>query len=163
MLKKGLAFGAIAVAIVLLIVGLIFLIAADRASRFFTAVGLIVIGSLLIWYAIRTLQRLRELEPENLAVSIVDLARRLGGEVTVSQVQAEFKIDHALALQILEQLRQRGTCQVEPRGEHSVYLFKGVVPAKAVRRCPYCGSEFAVRSAIHTCPNCGGNVEITKV
>jgi len=161
--KKVLAFGAIVVAIILLIVGLIFLIAANSMSRFLTAVAFLAVGGLLVWYAIGTLRRIRQLSPDNLEPAIVDLARRLGGEVSVSQVQAEFKINHQFALETLEQMRQRDTCQLEPRGERTVYLFKGVIPAKAVKRCPYCGSEFAIRSAVHKCPNCGGNLEITKV
>jgi rRNA maturation endonuclease Nob1 len=97
-----------------------------------------------------------------LETNTIDLARRLGGEVSVAQVQAEFKIETALALATLDSLRQKGLCQLEHRGETTVYLFKGVLPAKSIKRCPYCGSEFAVRSALHKCPNCGGNLEITK-
>ena len=92
----------------------------------------------------------------------VDLARRLGGEVTVSQVQAEFRIPNAMALGALERLCGRGECQREQRKDIDAYLFKGVMPAKAIKRCPYCGSEFAVKSAMRQCPNCGANLEITK-
>lgn len=160
--KKGLAIGAILISILLFVAGLIFLIAADRLSRLLTAVALLAIGGILLWYAISVLRRLRELSPENLAAAVIDLARRLGGELSIAQVQAEFKIGNELALETLERLRRQGTCQTEPRAGRTVYLFKGVLPAKAVKRCPYCGSEFAVRSALHQCPNCGGNLEITK-
>ncbi len=160
--KKGLAIIAIVIAIVLFMGGLVFLIAADRLSYFMTAVVLLAIGGGVLWYAISVLRRLRELSQENLEAGIIDLARRLGGELSVAQVQAEFRIGNELALETLERLRRRGTCQMEPRAGRTVYLFKGVLPAKAVKRCPYCGSEFAVRSAIHQCPNCGGTLEITR-
>lgn len=161
-MKKLLAIGAIVIAIVLLIVGLIFLIAASTPSRLLTALALLAIGALLIWVAIRILRRQRQLDPENLGTAITDLARRLGGEVSVPQVRAEFNIDQTLALSALDRLLNQGVAQLEHRGDHSVYLFKGVLPAKAIRKCPYCGSEFPVREAIHTCPNCGGALEITK-
>jgi len=77
-------------------------------------------------------------------------------------VRAEFRIDQQRALEALERLRQQGLAQLEHRGEQTVYLFKGVLPAKAVRKCPYCGSEFPVRAAVRQCPNCGGTLEVTK-
>ena len=161
-MNRLLAIIAIVLAIALLIFGLIFLIAADSASRFLTAVALLGAGALLVWFAVHTLRRLRELDPENLGTAIVDLARRVGGDVSVAQVRAEFKIDQQRALEALERLRQQGLAQLEHRGERTVYLFKGVLPAKAIRKCPYCGSEFPVRSAVRQCPNCGGTLEITK-
>ena len=161
-MKKLLSFAAIILAIAFLIIGLVFLIAANSASRFLTAVALLAAGCALIWVAIRNLRRIQELSPENLETSIVDLARRLGGEVSVAQVRAEFRISQVLAIEALERLRRQGISQVEPRGERVVYLFKGVIPAKAIRKCPYCGSEFPVRQAMRSCPNCGGNLELTK-
>ena len=80
----------------------------------------------------------------------------------MAQVRAEFRIDQSLALTALERLRRQGVAQVEPRGDGIVYLFKGVIPAKAIRKCPYCGSQFPVRHAMSNCPNCGGNLELTK-
>ena len=162
-MKKLLPFAAIAVAIVLIIVGLIFLIAANNnPSRFLTAVALLAVGSGLTWVSIRRLRRIQDLAPRNLDTSIVDLARRLGGEASVAQVRAEFRIDQTLATEALERLRDQGIAQIEPRGAGIVYLFKGVIPARAIRKCPYCGSEFPVRQAMHSCPNCGGNLELTK-
>jgi hypothetical protein len=143
--------------------GLIFLIAAATSpGRFMTALALLLIGGFLLLLGAFRLRRLAEISPETLATGIVDLARRLGGEVTVAQVQAEFKIPSAMALGALERLRGRGDCQREQRKDVDAYLFKGVMPAKAIKRCPYCGSEFAVKSALRDCPNCGANLEITK-
>jgi hypothetical protein len=161
-MKKLVAIGAIVLAIILFLFGLIFLIAASTTSRLLTAFALLAIGALLLWYAIRTLRRLRVLTPDNLDTAVVDLARRLGGEVSVSQVRSEFSVDQETAQASLDRLRREGVAQLEHRGERVVYLFKGVLPAKAIRKCPYCGSEFPVRESLHTCPNCGGTLEITK-
>jgi hypothetical protein len=154
---------AMIAAIPFLVFGLVFLIAAATSpSRFFVAVVLLLFGGALLMWGVLTLRRLAEISPEALATGIVDLARRLGGEVTVAQLQAEFRISNEMALGALERLRGHGDCQREQRKDHDVYLFKSVMPAKAIKRCPYCGSEFAVKSAMRECPNCGANLEIVR-
>ena len=162
-MSKLSAILAIVISIPFLAFGLIFLIAAaTNPSRLLTAVTLFAFGAVLLALGALRLRRLSEISPEALATGIVDLARRLGGEVTVAQVQSEFRIPSAMALGALEKLRGHGDCQREQRKDHDVYLFKSVMPAKAIKRCPYCGSEFAVKSALRDCPNCGANLEITK-
>jgi hypothetical protein len=162
-MSRSSAIIAILASIPLLILGGIFLIAAaSNPSRLLTAGFFLLPGAvLLVWGATR-LRRLAEISPEALETGIVDLARRLGGEVTVAQVQSEFSISQDLALSMLERMHGHGDCQRERRGDHHVYLFKSVMPAKAIKHCPYCGSEFAVRSAMRECPNCGGALEIVK-
>lgn len=160
---RSFAILAMLVAIPFLVFGVIFLIAAATdPNRFFVAIVLLACATVLLAWGGLTLRRLAEISPEALATGIVDLARRLGGEVTVAQVQAEFRISREMALGALEQLRGRGDCQREQRRDHDVYLFKSVMPAKAIKRCPYCGSEFAVKSAMRQCPNCGAGLEIVK-
>jgi len=162
-MKKTGAILTVLVSIPLLVFGLIFLIAAaSNPSRFFVAAVLLLFGGGLLAWGALTLRRLAEISPAALDTGIVDLARRLGGEVTAAQVQSEFRIPHALALGALERLRGRGECQREQRKDNDVYLFKSVMPAKAIKKCPYCGSEFAVKSAMRDCPNCGANLEIVK-
>jgi hypothetical protein len=160
--KSG-AILAVVSSIPLLILGVIFLVAAVALpSRIFVAGAFLLFGGLLLaWGALR-LRRLAEISPGALATGIVDLARRLGGEVTVAQAQAEFNIPQDLALSVLERMRGQGECQRDQRSDHDVYIFKSVMPAKAMKRCPYCGSEYAVRSAMRECPNCGGALEIVK-
>ena len=36
------------------------------------------------------------------------------------------------------------------------------MPAKAIKRCPYCGNEYSVKSAMRDCPGCGATLEIVK-
>jgi len=154
---------AIIVSIPLLILGGVFLIAAaSTPSRLLTAALFLVPGAFLVIWGATRLRRLAEISPKALETGIVDLARRLDGEVTVAQVQSEFRISQDLALSVLERMHGQGDCQRERRGDHTAYLFKSVMPAKAIKRCPYCGSEFAVRSAMRECPNCGAALEIAK-
>lgn len=162
-MKRSWAIIAAIASVPLLVLGVIFLIAAvaDPSRILVAAIFLLCGGALLAWGAL-TLRRLAEISPESLATGIVDLARRLSGEVTVAQVQAEFHIPNELASSVLEKLRGRGECQREQRADHYAYVFKSVLPAKAIKRCPYCGSEFAVRAAVRECPNCGASLEIAK-
>lgn len=162
-MKKSTSILAIVAAVPLLIFGVIFLIAAaTNPNRFFVAVVLLLFGGALLALGALRLRRLSEISPEALDTGIVDLARRLQGEVTVAQVQSEFRISSEMALGALERLRGRGECQREQRKDNDVYLFKSVMPARAIKKCPYCGSEFAVKSAMRECPNCGANLEIVK-
>ena len=162
-MKRTLAIVAVIASIPLLVLGLIFLIGAVTApSRILVAAVLLLLGGAFLAWGALTLRRLAEISPEALATGIVDLARTLGGEVTVAQVQAEFRIPNALALSALEKLRGKGECQREQRTDYDAYIFKGVMPAKAIKRCPYCGSMFAVKSAMRECPNCGAGLEIVK-
>lgn len=162
-MNKMLAMIAVFLAIFCLILGIIFLIAAiDAHSRILTGGAFLITAGLLLAYGLSTLRRITETSPEHLETGAVELAKQLEGEVTVEQLQAAYSIPAALAKQTLERLRAKGQCQLEQRGDYAVYLFKSVLPAKAVKRCPYCGSEFAVRSAVRKCPNCGAALEITK-
>jgi len=162
-MKKTPAILAIVFSIPLLAFGLIFLIAAvANPSRILVAAVLLVLGGVLVGWGILTLRRLAEIGPEALATGIVDLARRLDGEVTVAQVQAEFRISNAMAFGALEKLVGSGQCQREQRSDRDAYIFKSVMPAKAVKRCAYCGSTFPIKSAMRECPNCGAALEIVK-
>lgn len=162
-MKKTTAIIAVILSVPLLVLGVIFLIAAVTSpSRFPVAVVFLLFGGLLLAWSILTLRRLAEISPEALATGIVDLARRLGGEVTVAQVQAEFRIPQALAFGALEKLCGRGDCQREQRADHDVYVFKSVMPAKVIKLCAYCGSKFPVKSPLRECPNCGASLEIVK-
>ncbi len=162
-MKRTLAVLAAVFSIPLLAFGVIFLIAAVASpSRVFVAAALLLGGGALLLWSVLTLRRLAEISPEALDTGIVDLARTLGGEVTVAQVQAQFHISNAMALAALEKMRGRGECQREQRADRDVYLFKSVMPAKVIKRCSYCGSTFAVKSALRDCPNCGAALDVVK-
>jgi len=162
-MRRTLAVLAAIAAVPLLALGVVFLIAAvGRPSRILVAAALLGIGGLLLLWSILTLRREAEISPEALATGIVDLARTLGGEVTVAQVQAQFHIPNQPALGALERMRGRGECQIEQRADHDVYLFKSVMPAKVIKHCAYCGSTFPVKSPMRDCPNCGATLEVVK-
>jgi hypothetical protein len=163
-MKRLGAILAVVASVPTLVLGIIFLIASmTNPARLLTAAAFLVLGGALLIGGSLVLRREAEISPEALATGIVDLARRLGGETTVAQVQSEFRIPQEMAIDALEMLRGRGDCQREHREDHWVYLFRSVMPAKAIKRCPYCGNEYSVKSALRDCPSCGATLEIVKV
>lgn len=155
---------AVLVSIPFLTFGLLFLIAAmERSGRITVAAALLAIGAVLLFWGLASLRRQAEIRPQALATGAVAMARRLGGEVTVAQLQAEYRIPASLALEALERLRSAGQAQVEQREGRTVYVLRGLQPSPVTRRCPYCGSTLPVREAILQCPNCGAGLEITKL
>lgn len=145
------------------VVGLLFLIAASsNASRALVGIVLVAVGTVLLISGARTLRRLAGLKPDVLRTGAIDLAKRLGGELTVSQLRAEYRISQALATQVLDGLVREGSCAPEHREDRVVYVFTGLLPSMVEKVCPYCSTQLPVRSALRKCPNCGAQLELTK-
>lgn len=143
--------------------GLLFLVAAsDNPSRFWVALATGTIGVALLVVGLRRLRRLAAISEDALRTGAVEMARRLGGELTIAQLRAEYRISQDLAVKVLEGLAAEGTCTREQRAERVVYVFKGLLPSLARKQCPYCGTELPLREALRKCPNCGAQLEITK-
>ena len=157
--------GAILLAVLsipFLTLGLIFLIAASSLSRAAVAIVLLGAGLALLIYAIRRLRRLASISPEALRTGAVDLARRMGGELTVAQLRAEYRLSSEQAAEVLEELTAEGTCERDHRPDRIVYVFRGLQESVTRRVCPYCGTELPVREALNKCPNCGAQLELEK-
>jgi DNA-directed RNA polymerase subunit RPC12/RpoP len=123
---------------------------------------LLVIGAgLAVWGGL-TLRRLHATDPENLSDRITALAKRFGGEVTLSQAVAELGVPDEAALKAFDLLEGKGQCHRERHDEREFYVFPGLVERKVARRCPYCGREFSVKQAVYTCPHCGGDLRLQK-
>ena len=162
-MKKGVAILVALLSIPFLTLAILFLIAsAGQASRFFVALAFGVIGVALLVTALKRLRRLAALSPDVLRTGAVELARRLGGELTVSQLRAEYNISFDEAQDVLEGLLNEDACEREDRAERTVYVFHELMPSLAEKVCPYCGTELPVRDALRKCPNCGATLEITK-
>ncbi len=142
--------------------GLVFLIASDSLSRFLTAIMLMAIGVTLLMVGVRRLRRLATISESALRTGAVELARRLGGEVTAAQLRAEYSISHELAQGVLDDLVAEGTATREDRPGRMVYVVRGLQASVARKICPYCSTELPVREALRKCPNCGAQLEITK-
>ena len=162
--RRSFAIAVLLISALFLALGLLFLCAATRQpSRLLLAVALLVIGGGLAAWSGLTLRRMRELDPEKLSDRITELARAGGSsEVTLSKVVAELGVPDEAALAALALLEERSQCYRERHEEREVYLFPGLEPSMVRRRCPYCGSEFSVKTPVYRCPNCGGDPQLER-
>jgi len=162
-MKRGLAILSLVIALPLLTFGLLFLIAAmAKPERLLVAAALLAIGTVAAAWGALTLRHQAQTAPEALATGAIALARRLGGEVTVAQMQAEYRIPAERAQATLDALCARGEARAEQREGRVVYVVSGLQAAVVMRRCPHCGSTFPVREALYKCPNCGGELQVEK-
>jgi len=162
-MKKIPAILAVLASIPFLTLGIMYLIASATGVRGgVVAVVLLAIGTTSLILGLRRLRRLAAISPSALKTGAVELARRLGGDLTVSQFRAEYRVSREMAEETLEDLTSEGTCTPERRDEHTVYVFASLLPSLAEKVCPYCGAKLPVRSALRKCPNCGAQLEITK-
>jgi len=162
-MKKAPAVLAVIASIPFFVLGMLFLIAsASGGSRILVAVALLAIATVLLVAGLRRLRRLAAIHPEALETGAVELARRLGGELTIAQLRAEYGISAEEAGKVLERLVHEGTCRREQREDRLVYVFTGLMTSLKEKTCPYCGTKLPVRSGLRKCPNCGAQLEITK-
>ena len=113
--------------------------------------------------ALQDINKAIELDPDNLSDRITELARDMGNaEVTLSQVVSELRVPDEAAVAALSLLEQRGQCHRERRDVREVFVFPGLRLSLIRRRCPYCGSEFSVKTPAYTCPNCGGDLQLER-
>lgn len=162
-MKKTPAILAVIASIPFYVLGLLFLIAsATGASRILVALALLAIATVLLVAGLRRLRRLAAIHPEALETGAVELARRLGGELTIAQLRAEYGISAEEAGKVLEKLVHDGSARREQRQDRTVYVLTGLMTSLKEKVCPYCGTNLPVRSHLRKCPNCGGQLEITK-
>ena len=163
--RKGqvLTVGAALVGGIVLAGGLIFLCAATQdAARIPIAIALLLVGGGLAgWDGVRW-RRARRLAPDMLDQRITDLASASEAEVTLSQLVSALDVPEDLARSALARREAQGLCEPETRQKKTVYVFPGLKPSKVARRCPYCGSEFSVKTPLHKCPQCGGNLTVER-
>lgn len=144
-------------------IGLLFLIAATGTpSRALVSLALSAVGTALLVPGLRQLRRAAALSSEALKNGALELARRLGGELTEAQFRAEYRLTEAQALKALAGMVREGICSEDRREGRMVYVFRGLQPSLAEKACPYCGTKLPVRSAGLKCPNCGAQLEIVK-
>jgi hypothetical protein len=139
------------------LLGLIFLIAPDRAG---TGLILLVIGAVIIGFAASRLKAMKGLSPEGVEQQITVVAADAGGDVTIGAVAGVTGLEDSYVRAGLERLLRKGMVQIEPREGVDHYLFPGLKQEKMIKVCPYCGNEYPLSQAGRTCPSCGGNLEI---
>jgi len=148
----------IAVGLVLGGVGLLAVI----AQRYVWGLPCLIIGAVLVVWAIRKVGQLIADSPERVDTRVASLAAVSGGEITLGEVIGALRLAEADAQASLDRLVAEGICTREERGETATYVFPGLAEVRMVKRCPYCGNEYPLRDPRRTCPSCGANLEVTQ-
>ena len=163
-MKRTAAIVVLLISVLFLAAGLVFLCAViSEPSRLLLAALLLVIGGGGAAWSAVTLRRLRELDPENLSDRITGLAKASGnGEVTLAEVVADLGVPDEVAVAAFNLLERRGEAHRDRVGERDIYVFPGLKPTKVMRRCPYCGGEFSVKTPVYKCPHCGGDLRLVR-
>ena len=164
MQNKTLIVVVLVVSVLLLATGLLFLCASSlNPGRLWLSIALVVIGGGLAAWSGVSLRRLRDLDPERVADRIVEMVRRRGDtETTLADVVGSLQVPHETAEAAMGVLAGRQLVQRERREDRDVFVFPQLRVSKFVRQCPYCHSEFSVKTPVHKCPNCGAALEVTK-
>ena len=164
MQNKTVIWIVLIVAVLLLATGLLFLCASSVvAGRLWLSIALIVIGGGLAAWGGVSLRRLRDLDPERVADRVVELVRRRGDtETTLADIVGSLEVPHETAEAAMVVLAGRQLVQRERREDRDVFVFPQLRVSKVVRQCPYCHSEFSVKTPVHKCPNCGASLELAK-
>jgi len=144
--------------------GLLFLCAAStNPGRLWLALVLLVLGAGLAAWSGTAIRRLRELDPQRLADRILELVRRRGDdEITQADIIGSLGVPADAAEQAIGVLAGRQLVERQRRQDRDVLVFPQLRAGKVMRKCPYCGSEFSVKTPLHKCPNCGGDLDVVK-
>ncbi|MBU0495200.1 MAG: TFIIB-type zinc ribbon-containing protein [Chloroflexi bacterium] len=162
-MNRTVYLGVFVGSVLALALGALFLCAAiTMPERWLLAILLLAVGAVGAGWSAYAYRKWLNVQPAALAARITDLAAAHDGEVAVSQVMSALDVPASVAQAALDELDHKGQCHRERRGDQVYYVFPAFQEHKVTRKCPYCGSTFPVKQAMHTCPNCGGNLELIK-
>jgi hypothetical protein len=155
LLLAGLVVGGVGLAGL----GLLFLIgSAGRMHRLAIAAILLASGAICVGMGLRGLRSLSRLEPEVVRAEILAEARRRIGSVSEADLAASLGARWGASGGVLEALISEDVCRRHVEAGGVFYVFPGLQPRLAVRRCEYCSAELPLEGLITTCPKCGGTV-----
>jgi hypothetical protein len=149
------------IGVVLVLLGLTFIIGSKGSiGTAATGVLMLVIGVVGGILTIRKMGQLLGRTPDSIDERMLNLAGMSGGEVTVGEATGALMISVDEAQQSLDRLVGNGMAELKVRDETVYYVFAGIAEVRKVKKCAYCGNEYAVRDPRRTCPSCGGNLEV---
>jgi hypothetical protein len=141
--------------------GLLFLIgSAGRAHRLAIAAISLAAGAVCLGFGLRGLRALSRLDPGAVRAEILAEARRRSGSVSESDLAASLGARWGVGRDVLAMLASEDVCRRHVEASGTFYLFPGLQPRLAVRRCEYCSAELPLEGAVATCPKCGGAVKL---
>ncbi len=159
-MKRLFLAGLVVASVGLAGLGLLFLIgSAGRGYRLASAAILLASGAICAGLGLRGLRAAARLEPEALRAEILAEARRRSGSVPETDMAAVLGARWAAGRDVLAALAAEGVCSRHVEGVDALYVFPGLQPRLAVRRCEYCSAELPLEGDVASCPKCGGTVK----
>jgi hypothetical protein len=139
--------------------GLLFLIgSAGRWQRLVVALIGLSLGAACVGLGLRGIRALRRLDPAAMRAEILAEARRRSGSVSETDLTALLGERWASGRDVLAGLASEGVCRRHVEAAGVFYVFPGLQPRLAVRRCEYCSAELPLAEDVTTCPKCGGTI-----
>ncbi len=149
------------VGVILILMGLVFIIGSQgKIGTAATGILMLVLGVVGAILTIRKMGQLMGRSPDSIDERVLKLAAMSGGEVTAGEATGALTISVDEAQASLDRLVGKGMAELKVRDETVYYIFAGIAEARRVKKCAYCGNEYAVRDPRRTCPSCGGNLEV---
>lgn len=149
------------VAVVLALMGLTFIIGSQgKIGTAVTGLVMLVLGLAGGIFTIRKMGQLVARSPDSIDERVLKLAAMSGGEITAAEATGALTISVDEAQASLDRLMGKGMAELKVRDETVYYVFAGLAEVRRVKKCAYCGNEYAVRDPRRTCPSCGGNLAI---
>ena len=103
-------------------------------------------------------------DPRRMATEVTKLAKKHGGELTVSKVMADMSVNRELATSTLKRLEKTEICFAKMRGEESIYIFSAFKKKRKVKICEYCDSTYnEIDKLGDDCPSCGAKLKLETV
>jgi predicted RNA-binding Zn-ribbon protein involved in translation (DUF1610 family) len=161
-MKRLLGVLLVAAGVGLVVVGLLFLMAArGSGQRYAVAVVCLAVGGALAGSGVRLFKQAQAASPEQLRAELLALAAKGGGEISQAEIEGALGSRAAAAGAVLAALEAEGRCQRHAREGTSYFVFKELQPRLVVVRCEYCKAELSIsEQATNTsCPHCGGTLK----
>ncbi len=149
--------------VMLALLGLIFVTASDETnSRLRTGLIMLAVSVPLIIPGIILFLKGLSMSPSSIRKKILLIAARNNGLVREELFQGTSDSTEALDEE-LNSLVKSGIARRETRNGIMFYIFHGYQFKLKLKKCPYCGSDFSMKSGLETCPSCGGDLKFADM
>ena len=151
----------IAVSVIFILFGLLFLIAAmQNPARMHVAMLSGFIGFAMAYFSFAAISRINYNSPQNLEPLILKIAKKSGGYFSAEEIMAKLGVTEKVFTAALDHMLSKGSVMSGEDRDGTMVYKTAAVSLEVKRKCEFCGAEYNVRDSITSCPGCGGNVKM---
>jgi len=161
-MKRFIGYVLTAFAVVLFLLGLIFLIASEgQSSRLVSGIILVIFASGTAFLGGSLLKKAFDLSPEQVKNAILALAKENNGYLTKESINAVLgpypEVDMSIEAMVLD-----GSAVLDSSSLRAVYVFPDFLHEIVEKYCSYCDTRYPLRDPIQKCTQCGGDIVLKK-